>query len=85
MHPFSVIFFVIYLIITLYIIANVVSLCMSCYCGVKQLTIIAITATTTVSLTTQCMSFTLQILAVIYSSFSDAAKKKFKGVFVHKR
>jgi len=60
---------------------------MSGYCGVnsKQLTIIAIIATTTVSLLTQCMAFSLQILAVIYSSFSDAAKKKFKQLFLHKR
>ena len=31
------------------------------------------------------MVYTIQILAVIYSSFSDAAKKKFKKVLIHKR
>ena len=31
------------------------------------------------------MVYTVQILAVIYSSFSDAAKRKFKKVLIHKR
>jgi len=35
--------------------------------------------------TNSAMAFTLQILAVIYSNFSDAAKQKFKRLFLHKR
>ena len=73
--PYSPIFFIIYLVITLYIVANLVSLCIK----YTKWEIIQI------SVTNIMVPFATQILAVIYNSFSVEAKKKFKKLYLHKR
>jgi len=78
-YSYSPIFFVLYLIVTLYIIANVVRICSTLSSTLTQLIIMLYVVTNS------AMAFTVQILAVIYSNFSDAAKQKFKRLFLHKR
>jgi len=59
-----------------------------CQCGkhvIITVAYISVDHRTIMFISNYTMLYTVQILAVIYSSFSDAAKKKFKKVIIHKR
>jgi hypothetical protein len=74
-HPISVIYFTLYLIVTLYFLNNVVrnTLEISLFNLYKHLA--------------EVFNFIIrtQLLAVVYSSFSDAEMMKFKQLYLHKR
>ena len=77
-HPISVIYFTLYLIVTLYFLNNVVrntlesSLFINLYKHLVAEVLIHVYVRT-------------QLLAVVYSSFSDAEMMKFKQLYLHKR